>query len=114
MIDTGQTLSLAARTLKENGARAVHACISHGEFYCLLVKRLSNMAIALLSETNIRLIETLPLDSLVVCSPSFLLHPVNLICPFIGYEHNSTKTAPKNMLQVSDNRYRPNNSREHP
>jgi ribose-phosphate pyrophosphokinase len=30
MIDTGTTLALAARTLEENGARSVHALISHG------------------------------------------------------------------------------------
>lgn len=32
MIDTGTTLSLAARTLDENGAKSVHALISHGTF----------------------------------------------------------------------------------
>ena len=30
MIDTGTTLTLAARTLHEKGAKSVHALISHG------------------------------------------------------------------------------------
>lgn len=30
MIDSGNTLVLAAKTLKENGAKAVYALISHG------------------------------------------------------------------------------------
>src|SRR5271167_1891845 len=34
MIDSGNTLSLAARTLHEKGAKSVHALISHGTF-CL-------------------------------------------------------------------------------
>lgn len=50
MIDTGSTLSLAARTLHENGASAIYALISHG----------------LLSEVNMSLIEELPLKQLVV------------------------------------------------
>ncbi|KAG6902657.1 hypothetical protein C0995_013349 [Termitomyces sp. Mi166 len=50
MIDTGNTLTLAARTLNEKGAKAVHALISHGLF----------------SETNMSLIETLPIKELVV------------------------------------------------
>ena len=31
MIDTGHTLELAARTLKDKGAKTIHALISHGE-----------------------------------------------------------------------------------
>ncbi|KAJ3507679.1 hypothetical protein NLJ89_g6169 [Agrocybe chaxingu] len=50
MIDTGSTLSLAARTLHEKGAKSVHALISHG----------------LLSETNLASIDELPIDRLVV------------------------------------------------
>ncbi|KAI0062033.1 phosphoribosyl pyrophosphokinase [Artomyces pyxidatus] len=50
MIDTGKTLTLAARSLKENGAKAVHALVSHGLF----------------SEARLSVIENLPLDSLVV------------------------------------------------
>jgi len=50
MIDTGRTLSLAVRTLHENGAKAIYALISHG----------------LLSEVNMSMIETLPLERLVV------------------------------------------------
>jgi len=50
MIDSGHTLSLAARTLHEKGAKSVHALISHG----------------LLSEANLSLVEQLPLQELVV------------------------------------------------
>ena len=31
MIDTGKTLALAANTLKEHGAKAIYALVSHGE-----------------------------------------------------------------------------------
>ncbi|KAA1477722.1 phosphoribosyl pyrophosphokinase [Dentipellis sp. KUC8613] len=50
MIDSGKTLSLAARSLKENGAKVIHALVSHGLF----------------SETRMSVIDTLPLESLVV------------------------------------------------
>ncbi|PPQ70065.1 hypothetical protein CVT24_003809 [Panaeolus cyanescens] len=50
MIDTGRTLTLAAKTLHERGAKSVHALISHG----------------LLSETNMSLIDELPIERLVV------------------------------------------------
>ncbi|TFK45551.1 phosphoribosyl pyrophosphokinase [Heliocybe sulcata] len=50
MIDTGTTLTLAARSLKENGAQKVYALISHG----------------LLSEVQMSLIEELPLEQLIV------------------------------------------------
>jgi len=50
MIDTGHTLTLAAKTLHEKGAKAVHVLISHG----------------LLSETNLSLIDQLPIVELVV------------------------------------------------
>jgi len=50
MIDSGHTLSLAARTLHEKGAKSVHALISHG----------------LLSEANLSLVEKLPIQELVV------------------------------------------------
>ncbi|KAF5344289.1 hypothetical protein D9758_012348 [Tetrapyrgos nigripes] len=50
MIDSGHTLTLAARTLAEKGAKSVHALISHG----------------LLSETNFNVIDELPIEQLVV------------------------------------------------
>ncbi|KAJ6589973.1 phosphoribosyltransferase-like protein [Mycena vulgaris] len=50
MIDTGHTVTLAAKTLHEKGAKAVHVLISHG----------------LLSETNLSLIDQLPIVELVV------------------------------------------------
>ena len=53
MIDTGRTLSLAVRTLHENGAKAIYALISHG----------------LLSEVNMSMLDALPLERLVVRTP---------------------------------------------
>jgi len=50
MIDTGSTLTLAVNTLHEKGAKAVHVLISHG----------------LLSETNLSLVDQLPIAELVV------------------------------------------------
>jgi len=50
MIDTGKTLTLATRTLQDKGVKCVYALISHG----------------LLSETNMTLIQQLPLEQLVV------------------------------------------------
>jgi len=50
MIDTGRTLSLAVRTLHENGAKAIYALISHG----------------LLSEVKMSMLESLPFERLVV------------------------------------------------
>ncbi|KAF8626231.1 hypothetical protein AX15_004916 [Amanita polypyramis BW_CC] len=50
MIDTGKTLTLAARTLYEKGAKTVHALISHGLF----------------SEANMSAIEELPIVQIVV------------------------------------------------
>jgi len=53
MIDTGRTLSLAVRTLHENGTKAIYALISHG----------------LLSEVNMSMLDALPLERLVVRTP---------------------------------------------
>ncbi|KAF7362332.1 hypothetical protein MVEN_00579800 [Mycena venus] len=50
MIDTGNTLTLAVNTLHEKGAKAIYVLISHG----------------LLSETNLSLIDQLPIVELVV------------------------------------------------
>ncbi|KAI0355084.1 phosphoribosyl pyrophosphokinase [Trametes cingulata] len=50
MIDSGTTLALAARSLRDNGAKKVYALISHG----------------LLSQTNMKKIEDLPIEQLVV------------------------------------------------
>ena len=56
MIDSGRTLSLAVRTLHENGAKAIYALISHG----------------LLSEAKMSTLEALPLERLIVRTS----HPV--------------------------------------
>ncbi|KAI6046779.1 phosphoribosyltransferase-like protein [Pisolithus marmoratus] len=50
MIDTGHTLTLAARTLHDKGAKAIHVLISHGLF----------------AEANMAAIEQLPIEELVV------------------------------------------------
>ncbi|KAL5533483.1 PRS4 [Sanghuangporus sanghuang] len=50
MIDTGTTLSLAAKALHAAGTKAIYGFVSHG----------------LLSETNFALLESLPIESLVV------------------------------------------------
>ncbi|TDL20229.1 phosphoribosyl pyrophosphokinase [Rickenella mellea] len=50
MIDTGNTLAMAARTLKDKGAKATYAIVSHG----------------LLSEANMGRIQELPIERLVV------------------------------------------------
>ena len=66
MIDTGKTLSLAVRTLHENGAKSIFALVSHG----------------LLSEVNMSMIESLPLERLVVRTP-----PSELTFPLQGLTH---------------------------
>lgn len=50
MIDTGSTLIIAAKSLKEHGAKKVYAIISHG----------------LLSEMNMSVAQDLPVEQLVV------------------------------------------------
>lgn len=50
MIDSGNTLSLAAKSLQDNGAKKIYAIVSHG----------------LLSELNMSKIEELPIEQLVV------------------------------------------------
>ncbi|KAH7890091.1 phosphoribosyltransferase-like protein [Phlebopus sp. FC_14] len=50
MIDTGHTLTLAARTLHDKGAKAIHVLISHGLF----------------AEADMASLESLPIEQLVV------------------------------------------------
>jgi ribose-phosphate pyrophosphokinase len=70
MIDTGSTLALAARSLKENGASRTYALVSHGAcslpLLLLSIVRYSS-AIGLFSEVSMSVIENLPLETLVVC-----------------------------------------------
>jgi ribose-phosphate pyrophosphokinase len=84
MIDTGKTLSLAARTLHDHGAKSVHALISHG----------------LLSEATMSKIEELPIEQLVVtnsipqqahresCSKLVTVDVSNTIAESIRRTHN--------------------------
>jgi len=68
MIDSGKTLSLAARTLHEKGAKSVHALISHGRSTTRIVLHdpFHRYLAGLLSEANLSLVEQLPLQELVV------------------------------------------------
>ena len=69
MIDTGTTLALAARTLADNGAAKTYAIVSHGASFSPLVSvALPNLVFlpGLLSETNMKMIEELPIEQLVV------------------------------------------------
>ena len=69
MIDSGNTLSLAARTLHENGAKTIYALVSHGMLDPeTVIHTLINVAwrIGLLSELNMSKIEELPIEQLVV------------------------------------------------
>lgn len=68
MIDSGTTLTLAARTLQEKGAKAVYALISHGDYSRLFrIESVIETAISgLLSEANVSLIDELPIVQLVV------------------------------------------------
>ncbi|QRV86823.1 ribose-phosphate pyrophosphokinase [Ceratobasidium sp. AG-Ba] len=50
MIDTGRTVCLAARLLKENGAKAIYVIVSHGLF----------------AEANLKQLAALPIERLVV------------------------------------------------
>ncbi|KAF8589703.1 phosphoribosyl pyrophosphokinase [Ramaria rubella] len=52
MIDTGKTVMLATRSLKDNGAAAIHVLVSHGLF----------------AETNFSALASLPIERLVVSS----------------------------------------------
>lgn len=84
MIDTGSTLVLAARTLREKGAKATYALISHG----------------LLSEANMALINELPIERLVVtntipqdqhqslCSKLFTVDVSPMLAESIRRTHN--------------------------
>ncbi len=105
MIDTGATLALAARSLADNGARKVYAIVSHG----------------LLSETNMKMIEELPIEQLVVRPASASLiygGRGGTRCRFVvltycltqcspGYEYCSSKAARSCVLEAGDNRREP-------
>jgi len=52
MIDTGHTLELAVRTLKDKGAKTIHALISHGLFAEADLERLQNLPLEHIVVTN--------------------------------------------------------------
>src|SRR6185369_2183983 len=56
MIDTAGTLTQAAKALKENGARAIYACATHGVLSGPAIERINNSAIE-----EIVLTDTIPL-----------------------------------------------------
>lgn len=72
MINTGSTLTLAAQTLNDKGAKSVHALISHGKGnFTVLCPRPGKLTSSyflpgLLSESNKSLIQLLPIERLVV------------------------------------------------
>ena len=74
MIDTGNTLALAVKTLHEKGAKSIHALISHGESIAALLVICKNdvidisprlLLLGLLSGDNSQL-DQLPMNRLVV------------------------------------------------
>ncbi len=67
MIDTGTTLALAARSLKENGALRTYALVSHGASPRASPATFNrSQATGLFSEASMSVIENLPLEKLVV------------------------------------------------
>ena len=70
MIDTGTTLTLAARSLKENGALRTYALVSHGGILLSRSRPPTDRVVGLLSEASMNVIEDLPLETLVVRTSS--------------------------------------------
>ena len=66
MIDTGTTLTLAARSLKENGALRAYALVSHGWALLSFPLSFADSVVGLFSEASMNVIENLPLETLVV------------------------------------------------
>jgi len=68
MVNTGHTLTLAAKTLHEKGAKSVHALISHGtcSIAIPLVAHSPFSMSGLFSEMNLHMINELPIVELVV------------------------------------------------
>jgi len=96
MIDSGRTLSLAVRTLHENGAKAIYALISHG----------------LLSEVKMSMLESLPFERLVVRTPRRdYIYPRRLTS-VSGDELDFAVEA--RLLQACPDRYESHDRREHP
>ena len=71
MIDTGRTLAIAAKSLKEHGAQSVYAVISHGSYSVTPFLSVQSLTLpvscsGLLSELKLSMIEELPIEQLVV------------------------------------------------
>jgi len=81
MIDTGTTLALAARSLKENGAARTYALVSHGASAYLPLFFSGSQAVGLFSEASMNVIESLPLETLVVCICSIVVFRIVLTPP---------------------------------
>lgn len=71
MIDTGSTIAMAAKTLKDNGAGKIYCLISHGQSPIEIPCMVSNYSylVGLLAEANMATIAALPIERLVVCCP---------------------------------------------
>jgi ribose-phosphate pyrophosphokinase len=67
MIDTGKTLSMATRTLKDNGASTVYVLVSHGSHLVFLSSWTNLFPVpGLFSEMKMSLVQELPIEQLVV------------------------------------------------
>jgi len=81
MIDTGKTLALAARSLKDNGAVRTYALVSHGTSAYLPLFFSGSQSAGLFSEASMNVIESLPLETLVVRICSTVMFRIVLTPP---------------------------------
>lgn len=111
MIDSGNTLTMAARSLKENGASAIHALISHGK--SVLVPRQVDAygAVGLFSEARMDILQDLPLDSLVV--RGMLTLGLTACSQLSGYEYCTTKAPSRRAIQARYTGYLSHDRRKH-
>ncbi|KAI6140080.1 phosphoribosyltransferase-like protein [Pisolithus thermaeus] len=66
MIDTGSTLTLAARTLHDKGAKTIHVLISHGSCLRTDDEIVADSMAGLFAEADMTALEQLPIEELVV------------------------------------------------
>ncbi|KAG9092336.1 hypothetical protein FRC06_000142 [Ceratobasidium sp. 370] len=93
MIDTGRTVCLAARLLKENGAKAIYVIVSHGLFAEANLKQLAALPIERLVVTN-----TIPQTAnAALCEGK--LHVLDY--PALGHHRDSHHSSPVKHLFAS-------------
>jgi ribose-phosphate pyrophosphokinase len=89
MIDTAGTLTQAARALKENGARAIYACATHGVLSGPAIERINNSDIE-----EIVLTDTIPLgDKCQQTSKVRMLSVANLLAEAIRRIHEDESVS---------------------